>query len=100
MREETQEHSESQAKEPAPRPKPELTAPQDHVQRVPASRDSEFVQQQESSSQREEKSSVDSRLLKEAHQKLTEKHSAVQAQLDAQVRCHINTSWIVLCAKD
>ena len=62
------------------------------MQRVPASRDSEFVQQQETSSQREEKSTIETRWMKEAHQKLTEKQSAIQAQLDAQVRCHIRSS--------
>lgn len=90
-----QEQAESQAKEPAPRPKPEATAPRDHVQRMPASRDNDshvLGQQQEiSSNQREEKSVFDSRRLKEVHQKLTEKHSAVQAQLDAQVRLRVNT---------
>lgn len=91
-REVKQELSESQPKEATPRPKPEATTPQEHVQRLPTSRDTDFVQQQETSNQREEKSSIDSRRLKEAHQKLTEKQNAVQAKLDAQVKlrteCH------------
>ena len=90
----TQEHSESQAKEPTPRPKPETSTSQDHVQRIPASRDNDIVQQQETSSQREEKSTIDSRRLKEAHQKLTEKHNAVVAQLDAQVGAQVRVRFI------
>jgi len=90
----TQEHSESQTKEPGPRPKPETSASHDHVQRIPASRDDDIVQQQDSPNQREEKSTIDSRSLKEAHQKLTEKHNAVLAQLDAQVGAQVRVCFI------
>ena len=86
VREVKQEVTESHSKETAPRPKPEATANQEHVQRFPAPRDSEFVQQQDTSNRREEKPKTDSRWIKEAHQKLTEKQNAVQAKLDDQVR--------------
>ena len=56
------------------------------MQRFPTSRDSEHVQQQDTVNRREEKSKIDSRWIKEAHQKLTEKQNAVQAKLDDQVR--------------
>lgn len=59
------------------------------MQRIPASRDNDFAQQQETSNQRDEKSAIDIRWLKETHQKLTEKHNAVQAQLDAQVGAQV-----------
>ena len=88
-REVKQEVTESQSKENTPRPKPEATANQEHMQRFPASRDSELVQQQDTSNRREEKSKIDSRWIKEAHQKLTEKQNAVQAKLDDQVRLHV-----------
>lgn len=53
---------------------------------MPPSRDNELVQQQETSNQREDKPKTDSRSLREAHQKLTEKKNAVLAKLDIQVR--------------
>lgn len=84
-REVKQEVSESQPKEATSRPKPEPTATQEHVQRLPTSRDSERTQQHhDSSSQREDKSKINSLRLKEAHQKLTEKENAVRAKLDIQ----------------
>lgn len=46
-------------------------------------------QQQETSNPREEKKIYDSRQLKEAHQKLTEKYRVVQEQIDAQVRVSV-----------
>ena len=46
-------------------------------------------QQQETSNSREEKKIYDSRQLKEAHQKLTEKYRVVQEQIDAQVRVSV-----------
>ena len=89
-----QEHSESQAKEPPPRSKTETSTSQDHVQRIPASCDNDIVQEQETSNEREEKSTIDSRWLKETHQKLTERHNAVLAQLDAQVGAQVRDRFI------
>ena len=66
------------------------------MQRIPASRDNDFAQQQETSNQREEKSAIDIRWLKETHQKLTEKHNAVQAQLDAQVGAQVRVCFNAL----
>lgn len=93
-REVTHEHSESQAKEPPSRPKVETSTSQDHVQRIPASCDSDIVQEQETPDQREEKSTIDSRWLKETHQKLTEKTNAVLGQLDAQVGTQVRVGFI------
>ncbi|PFX32012.1 BAH and coiled-coil domain-containing protein 1 [Stylophora pistillata] len=87
IRDVKQEQPESQSKEPAARSKPEATAPQEHAQRMPVSRDSEshvIGQQQETSNPREEKTALNNRWLKEVHQKLTEKQKAVQAKIDDQ----------------
>ena len=77
--------SQSKDKEGPTRPKPEATTAHEQVQRMPVSRESERVQQHDSSSQREDKPKIDSRQLKEFHLKLTEKESAVRAKLDLQV---------------
>ena len=77
--------SQSKDKEGPTRPKPEATTAHGQVQRMPVSRESERVQQHDSSSQREDKPKIDSRQLKEFHLKLTEKESAVRAKLDLQV---------------
>lgn len=64
------------------------------MHRIPASCDNDIVQEQETSDQREEKSTIDSRWLKETHQKLTEKKNAVLAQLDAQVGAQVRVRFI------